>query len=71
MTNAEIKRMLNGEDFWMTSNDVRARLLTYVKHLEKKQKAFEAEAKRAEKEAANPQPRPRKKRVAKKKAATE
>lgn len=69
MSELEINQMLDGKDFWMTSSEVRERLQTFVKHLEKKQKAREAEDKKAEEEAAKPQPRPRKKRVAKKKAA--
>jgi len=67
MTDDEIKRMLAGEDFWMSSEEVRERLQTFVQYLEKKQKQKEAEAKKAATEAAKPQPRPRKKRVAKKK----
>jgi len=63
MTEEEINRMLAGEDFWMTSSEVRERLQLFVKHLEAEQKAKEAE-----KEAAK-QPQPRKKRASKKKAA--
>lgn len=69
MTEAEIKRMMSGEDFWMTSTEVRERLQNFVKHLDKKQKMLEAEQVKAKKEATKPQPRPRKKRVSKKKAS--
>jgi len=65
MTEAEIKRMLAGEDFWMTSNEVRDRLKLFVSHLEKKQKQAEAEEAVQEKPASRA---PRKKRASKKKA---
>jgi ATP-dependent protease ClpP protease subunit len=67
LTEDEIGRMLAGEDFWMGSIEVRERLQDFVAHLEEKQKLKELEAKKAEEDAAKPQPKPRKKRVAKKK----
>lgn len=42
LTKEEIKRMLKGEDFWLTSDQVKVRLDKFVKYLERKQ-AREAE----------------------------
>ena len=68
MTEAEIKRMMAGEDFWMTSTEVRERLQNFVKHLDDQRKMREAEQAKAEEEAAKPKPRraPRKKAAKKK-----
>lgn len=68
MTDAEIKRMMAGEDFWMNSQEVRERLQNFVKHLDKKQKMLEVERQAGEEEAAAPRNTPRKKRATKKKA---
>lgn len=65
LTDNEIDRMLAGEDFWMTSPQIRERLQNFVKHLDKKQKLLEAEKDVAEGKVT--QRAPRKKRVSKKK----
>lgn len=66
LTTSEIDSMLEGKDFWMTSDEVWERL-------QKRQKAFEAEVKRAEKEAAalmNAQAAPRAKKKSTKQQTT-